>query len=746
MFALTAGHCRIPGEVHASGVAMFPVMSAASARCPRPRSRSRAAVATIISTLSIALLPILGCTPAETPISYPEATRGDVVENYHGVAVADPYRWLEELDSAETRAWVEAENAISIPYLEAIPVREELKTRLTALWDHERFSQPFKEGDLYFYSRRDGLQNHFVIYMVDKLGGEPRVLLDPNTFSEDGTVSLGGLSVSPDGRHVAYAKSDGGSDWRTWHVRRIDTGEDLPDLIEKTKFASASWTGDGGGFYYSRYPDGPDGQGDGSKAVKVYYHRIGTLQSEDELIYEIPEHPRRNPYGSVTDDGRYLVLNIQEGYLTNAVYYRDLATPGSPIVKLLDDWDALYNFIGNDDTLFYFQTNLEAPRNRVIAIDIENPARDDWLEVIPQNEQTLRSTSMPGGHLVASYLKDVLPLVRVFDPSGKPVRDVEFPGIGSAFGFGGKFDDPETFYTLTSFALPPTIYRYDVSTGHSEEFRRPDIDVDSEAFEMVQVFFASKDGTRIPMFITYRKGIELDGQNPTLLYGYGGFNVSLTPSFSLSRYLWLERGGVLAIPNLRGGGEYGKEWHLAGTKGQKQNVFDDFIAAAEYLIAEGYTSTPRLAIQGGSNGGLLVGAAITQRPDLFGAALPAVGVLDMLRYHLPSANARNWHTDLGLSEVKEEFEAQYAYSPYHNVEPGTCYPPTLVTTADHDDRVVPWHSYKFGAQLQFAQGCANPILVRVETRAGHGAGKPTWMQIEEIADQWTFVLMHLGAV
>ncbi len=681
---------------------------------------------------------------ASSALDYPDTPTVDVTEDFFGTTIEDPYRWLEELDSTDTARWVAAQNAISQPYLEAIPAREAIKRRLTELWDHERIGQPSKRGGKYFFSRNDGLQDQSVIYVADALDGEPRVLLDPNGFSEDGTVSLAGLSISPEARYVAYAKSDGGSDWDSWTVKEIGTGKELDDLVRYTKFTGASWAADESGFYYSRYPLGADGEGDDGKAVSVYFHRIGTDQSEDQLVYEIPEHAERNPYATVTDDGRYLILSIQEGYLENAVYYRDLSTANSTVVKLLDDWDALYSFLGNEGTTFFFESTLDAPRGRVLAIDIENPERQAWREVIAQREEALQGSSLVGGHVVARYLQDVNPLVNIHSPDGELVRTVDFPAIGSVSGFGGEWDDPETFYTFTGFTEPSNIYSYDIETGDRELFRRTEVDIDADAFETKQVFYESKDGTRVPMFITHRKGIELDGSHPTLLYGYGGFNVSLTPGFSLPRAVWLEMGGVLAIPNLRGGGEYGKEWHLAGTKDRKQNVFDDFIGAAEWLIENGYTTTPKLAIQGGSNGGLLVGASLTQRPDLFGAALPAVGVLDMLRYHLPSANARNWQTDYGLSENEDEFRAQFAYSPYHNVETGTCYPPTLVTTADHDDRVVPWHSFKFAAALQAAQSCPAPVLIRVETRAGHGAGKPTWMQIENLADQWAFLVQALG--
>ncbi|MFW6198527.1 MAG: prolyl oligopeptidase family serine peptidase [Acidobacteriota bacterium] len=705
------------------------------------RARPLATITLLLATLACA--PVGDGADVGLPtVEYPEVTRGDVVDDYHGTSVADPYRWLEDLDSEPVAEFIRAQNDVSLPVLGGLAARDRLEERLTELWNFERYGTPFKEGGVYFWSRNDGLQDQDVWYMASSLEGDPEVLVDPNTFSEDGTVSLAGLSVSPDASLAAYGKSDGGSDWRAWSIRDLETGEDLDETIRYTKFTPVSWSGDGEGFYYSRYPVGEDGEPDGSAAVSVHYHRVGTSQEEDELVYSIPEEPEWNPYGVVTDDGRYLILNISHGYITNAVYYRDLEA-GGEVVKLLDEWDALYDFLGNDDTTFYFQTNLEAPNDRVIAIDVTAPERDAWREVVPESEDALQGASLVGGQLVAVYLEDARSAVKVYDLDGEHARDVGLPDIGSVGGFGGELDDPETFYGFTNFTTPGAIYRYDVSTGESTLFRRAEVDVDADRWVTEQVFFTSADGTRVPMFIVHGRDLELDGDNPTLLYGYGGFDISLTPSFSVARMVWLEQGGVVAIPNLRGGGEYGKDWHLAGTKENKQNVFDDFIAAAEYLIAEGYTSTPRLVIQGGSNGGLLVGAAMTQRPDLFGAALPSVGVLDMLRYHTASANARNWQTDYGLSENPEEFEAQLAYSPVHNVQEGTCYPPTLITTADHDDRVVPWHSFKFAAALQHAQSCDDPILLRVETRAGHGAGKPTWMQIEEIADQWAFALTAL---
>jgi len=673
------------------------------------------------------------------PLDYPDARRIGHTDDYFGTVVADPYRWMEDLDAPEVGVWVEAQNEIAIPFLESLPDHEEIQARLTELWNYERFGIPSKEGGLYFFTRNDGLQDQDVLFVAESLEGEPRALIDPNGFSEDATIALAGWSVSPDGRYVAYATSDGGTDWNSWHVREVATGEDLPDTVAYTKFTEASWLPNGSGFFYSRYPVGPDGEGDGQAQVEVYFHSVGTQQDEDELVYSVEDSESRNPYGTVTEDGRYLILNLFEGYNENAIYYRDLGAPNGRVVRLLDNWDALYTFVGNDGPLFFFHTNRDAPRNRVVAIDIRNPAPSRWVEVIPEAQEMLESASFVGGGFVAQYLRDANSLVRLFSREGEVTRDVPLPGIGTAVGFSGHGDDSETFYSFQSYTVPPTVYRYDVRTGESMVFKRAEVNVARNAYETVQVFFSSADGTRVPMFLTYKTGLEKNGQHPTLLYGYGGFNSSQTPSFRVDRLVWLEMGGIFAHANLRGGGEYGEEWHLAGTKTNKQNVFDDFIAAAEYLIAEGYTSTPRLAIQGGSNGGLLVGAVMTQRPELFGAALPAVGVLDMLRYHTASLNARQWSSDYGLSENEEEFRALYAYSPYHNVEEGACYPPTLVTTADRDDRVVPWNSFKFGAALQHAQGCENPVLIRVETRAGHGAGKPTWMRIEEVADAWAFL-------
>ena len=684
-----------------------------------------------------------GCAPSgQDGFEYPASERSEQRDDYFGVEVGDPYRWLEELDAPKTSAWVEAQNELAVPYLEALPLRERFRARLTEVWNYPRRSAPWRDGPWYFEFRNDGLQNHSVLYVRDGIDGEARVLLDPNTWTEDGTVSLASNSVSPNGRYIAYAKSDGGSDWRDWYVREVATGEDLSDHLTYTKFSGVSWTPDESGFYYSRYPVDEQGSGDDKKAVSVYFHELGTDQADDRLVLEMPPDEGRNAYAFVTEDGAYLMVTLQEGYLSNAVHYRRTDEPDSAIRPLLDEWDAIYGYLANDGETFFFSTNRDAPRRKVISLDINNP--QEWTEVIPESENTLAGISAVGGRLVASYLKDVKPLVVVHEADGSLVEEIDLPGIGSVRGLGGRWDDPETFYNFSGYTDAGAIYRYDVGTGESALYHRTETTIDGSQFVTRQVFYNSKDGTRIPMFLVHREDLETTGDHPTLLYGYGGFNISLTPSYSSSRLVWLESGGMVAIPNLRGGGEYGREWHLAGTRERKQNVFDDFIAAAEWLVDEGYTMPSRIVIQGRSNGGLLVGAVMTQRPDLFGAALPGVGVLDMLRYHTPSANARAWADDYGLSENEADFAAQYAYSPVHRVVEGSCYPPTLVTTGDHDDRVAPWHSYKFAAALQHGQGCDNPVLIRIETRAGHGAGTPTWMRIEDVANQFAFAAEAVG--
>ncbi len=676
---------------------------------------------------------------------YPSSRKADQVDDYHGTKVADPYRWLEDPDSEETKAWVEEQNQITFSYLGEIPVREQIKQRLTQLWNYEKYGSPFKEGDRYFYFKNDGLQNQSVLYTLTSLDAEPTVLLDPNTLSEDGTIALSGLSITEDGKLMAYGLSTSGSDWIEWKVRDVEAGNDLSDHLKWVKFSGTSWTHDGEGFFYSRYdePNEATKLEDINYYQKLYYHKLGTPQSEDILIYHRPDQKEWMFGAGVTEDGRYLIISIDRGTdPKNLVLYKDLQTPDSPVVELISEFEANYSFIDNDGSVFWFRTDLDAPRGRVIAIDSNNPARENWQEIIPQAAETLEGVGLLNNQFVADYLKDARSSIKIFNLDGSFIREVELPGIGSAGGFGGKRYDTETFYTFTSFTTPGTIYRYNMVSGESTLFRKPNVAFNPDEYETKQVFYSSKDGTQVPMFITHKKGLQLDGNNPTLLYGYGGFNVSLTPSFSVSRLVWMEMGGVYALPNLRGGGEYGEEWHQAGTKLNKQNVFDDFIAAAEWLINNKYTQPAKLAINGGSNGGLLVGACMTQRPDLFGAALPAVGVMDMLRFHKFTIGWA-WCSDYGSPENLDEFKALYAYSPLHNLKPGTAYPATMITTADHDDRVVPAHSFKFAAALQEAHAGEKPVLIRIETKAGHGAGKPTTKIIEELADEWAFLVRSL---
>jgi prolyl oligopeptidase len=685
---------------------------------------------------------------AEQPsqgLSYPVAERGTQTDVYHGQTVADPYRWLEDTESAKARVWIEEQNRLTDAYFAAIPQRETIKARLTQLWDYEKFGTPFTEGGRYFYSRNSGLQNQSVFYTTDSLGGEARVLIDPNEWSTDGTVSPKGYTPSRDGRYLAYGMSTSGSDWEVWKVRDIDTGTDLDDRLEWVKFSGASWAADSSGFYYSRYPEVEAGQvlTGVNKNQKLYFHKIGTPQSEDVLVYERPDQPDWGFGAGVSDDGRYLNIVVWSNVRENALFYKDLSTPNSPVVELLNKWDAQYSPVGNDGAVFWVQTDKDAPNSKVIAIDTAHPDPAGWTTVIAEAPEALQGVGVVGGKFFASSLKDAKTQVRIFDLAGNLEKEVEFPGVGSAGGFGGRVTDTETFYSFTGFTSPTTTYRYDIATGQSSVFRAPKVDFDPSKFTTEQVFFSSKDGTQVPMFITYKKGLKKNGQNPTLLYGYGGFNVPLTPGFSVSNVTWMEMGGVYAMANLRGGSEYGEDWHQAGTKTRKQNVFDDFIAAAEYLINEKYTSSPKLGINGGSNGGLLVAACMNQRPELFGACIPQVGVMDMLRFQEWTAG-RFWVADYGSRDIAEEFAALYAYSPIHNLKRGTCYPPTLVTTADHDDRVFPGHSFKYAAALQYAQDCENPCLIRIETKAGHGAGKPTTKIIEEAADKWAFLVKELG--
>ncbi len=679
-------------------------------------------------------------------INYPATRKGEQVDNYHGTKVADPYRWLENPDSEETEAWVKAQNKVTFNYLEQIPARDDIKKRLTKLWDYEKYGVPYQEGDRYFYFKNDGLQNQSVLYTLKNLDDKPTVLLNPNKLSEDGTVALSGISVSDDGKYLAYGISIAGSDWQEWKVRNIETGEDLEDNLKWIKFSGASWTDDSKGFFYSRYdqPNEETKLEDVNYYQKLYYHQLGQPQSEDTLIYERSDEKEWGFNGGVTEDGKYLIISVWLGTDSkNLVFYKDLTNPSSEVVELISEFESAYSLIDNDENILYFQTDLNAPRGRVIAIDIKKPESKNWQEIIPQFEETLESVGTLNNQFVAEYLKDARSQIKIFETNGNFVREVELPGIGSVGGFDGKKTDTETFYIFTSYTTPGTIYRYDMVTGKSTVFREPKVDFNADNYETKQIFYKSKDGTQVPMFIVHKKGIKLDGNNPTYLYGYGGFNVSLTPSFSVSSLIWMEMGGVYVVANIRGGGEYGEEWHQAGMKDKKQNVFDDFISAAEWLIDNGYTKSEKLAIAGGSNGGLLVGACMTQRPDLFGAALPAVGVLDMLRFHKFTIGWA-WVPEFGSSEKPEEFKTLYAYSPLHNLKPGTAYPATLITTADHDDRVVPAHSFKFAAALQAAHDGDAPVLIRIETKAGHGAGKPTAKIIEEVADKWAFLVKTLG--
>ena len=701
--------------------------------------------ATILLALALPLLTLLpAAQTSSSPLPYPQAKPGAQVDDYHGVKVSDPYRWLEDTDSADTHAWVEAENKLTFSYLDQIPYRKAIHGRLTKLWNYERFSAPEQEGGRYFFEHNNGLQNQNVLLAAESFNAEPRVLLDPNLLSSDGTIAVSDTAISDDGKLMAYSLATSGSDWNEWHVRDVDTGKDLPDLVKWVKFAGASWSKDGKGFYYSRY-DEPTGatMRDANYFQKLYYHRLGSVQSEDKLIYERPDNKEMMFGGGVSDDGHYLIVHVAQGTSPNTrVYYKDLTQPDSQVIKLLDDFDARYEFIDNDGPVFWFETNLDAPRGRLLAIDSRHPERANWKTLVPQSADKLQFATVVNNSFLLGYLKDARTVVRVHDLSGTFLRDVDLPGIGTAVGFIGKRKDKETFYAFTSFISPTTIYRYDPVAGKSSVFRQPKVDFDASRYETKQVFYASKDGTRVPMFLTYKKGIKLDGQNPTLLYAYGGFDISLTPAFSVPNVVWLEMGGLYAQPNLRGGGEYGEEWHQAGTKLKKQNVFDDFISAAEWLIANKYTSTPKLAILGRSNGGLLIGAVLTQRPDLFGVTLPEVGVMDMLRFHKFTIGWA-WTSDYGSSDDPAEFKAIYAYSPLHNLKLGTKYPPTLIATSDHDDRVVPGHSFKFAATMQADQAGPSPVLIRIETKAGHGAGKSITKLIDETADTWSFVAYNL---
>lgn len=679
-------------------------------------------------------------------MKYPDARRGNEVDDYHGTKVADPYRWLEDPNTDEVKAWIKAENEVTNAFLDAIPERAAIGARLTKLWDYEKFGVPTVRGGQYFYSRNDGLQNQSVLYVASSLDATPSVLLDPNQLSADGTVALTGYELSDDGRLMAYGLAKAGSDWQEWRVRDVATARDTDDHLQWVKFSGASWAHDGSGFYYSRY-DEPAKDAEFTSVnyfQKLYFHKLGTPQSADALIYERRDEKEWQFHGEVTEDGRYLVIHVSRGTeRKNQIFYRDLSQADGKVVELLTGWDAEYGFVGNDGPLFWFVTDSSAPRNRLVAIDTREPARDRWREMIAEADSVLDGVRVVGDRFIASYLTDAHTQIKSFELSGKLRGEVKLPGLGTASGFGGRQHDTETFYSFTSFTVPSTIYRYDLKTDTSSVFRAPKVAFQPDDYETRQVFYQSKDGTRVPMFITLKRGTPLDGRQPTLLYGYGGFNISLTPAFSVSRAVWLEMGGVYAVPNLRGGGEYGRAWHEAGMKEHKQNVFYDFIAAAEYLIAQKYTSPQHLAISGGSNGGLLVGACMTQRPELFAATLPKVGVMDMLRFQKFTIGWA-WVSEFGTAENAAEFPALFKYSPLHNIKAGTHYPATMVETADHDDRVVPAHSFKFAAALQAGQGGTAPTLIRIETSAGHGAGTPTKKLIDEATDSYAFLLKVLG--
>ncbi len=680
-----------------------------------------------------------------TKTGYPDTRRSDQVDDYHGTPVADPYRWLEDPDSDETRKWVEAQNKVTFAHLDRIAAREPIERRLTELWNFERFGLPVKRGGKYFYTRNDGLQNQSVLYVADALDAPPRLLLDPNKLSSDGTVALSDWEVSDNGELVAIGLAAGGSDWREWKVLETATGQLRPDHLKWIKFSTTAWSPDNAGFYYSRYAEPEAGQEfTGTNYFqKIYYHRLGEPQAQDRLVYERRDQQEWGFRSRVSEDGHFLIIGVWRGTENNSqIFYQDLRRPDSAIVELIAGFDAEYEFVGNDGEIFFISTDRDAPLRRIMAVDLKRPAFAQWREVIPEGQDVLTSTTLVGGHLVASYLHDAQTAVRVFDLQGQLVREVQLPAIGTAAGFAGKSADPETFFEFSNFTRPTTIYRYDIGTGQSSVFRAPKLKFNPDDFETRQVFYKSKDGTRVPMFITMRKGLEPNGKLPTFLYAYGGFDISLTPSFSVQNVVWLERGGVYALPNLRGGGEYGRTWHEAGMLNNKQNVFDDFIAAAEWLIANGYTSRDKLAVHGRSNGGLLIGAAITQRPDLFGAALPAVGVMDMLRYHKFTIGWA-WVNEYGSSDNAEQFANLIKYSPLHNLKAGVRYPSTMVTTADHDDRVVPGHSFKFAAALQHAHRGDNPVLIRIESSAGHGAGTPTSKLIRTAADMLAFLVQEL---
>ncbi len=676
-------------------------------------------------------------------LNYPETHKDDVTDNYFGTEVADPYRWLEDDNSEETAEWVKKQNDLTFKYFENIPYRTQIKDRLQKIWDFPKMSAPVKKLNRYYYYRNDGLQNQSVLFYKDDLKGEETELLDPNMLDKDGSISLSTISISDDGKYLGYSISKAGSDWEEIFVRNIETLEDLDDHLEWVKFSGIAWYNDG--FYYSRYQEPDKGQelSGVNTNSKVYYHKIGTQQTEDKLIYEDKANPEIGFYASITESKKYLIISASQSTSGNALYVKNLDSPNMPFKKIVEGFDDDFQVVDEINDKLYVYTNFNAPKYKIIEIDLKNPIVTRWKDFISEEDGVLQMASFIGGRFIANYMKDAHSVVKIFDEKGKYLHDLDMNVIGTISGFSGDRDDQVTFYTVTSFTTPATIYQYNIEKNKSVLYEKSKIDFKTEDYVTKQVFYKSADGTKIPMFIIYKNGIALDGNNPTLLYGYGGFNISLTPYFSIARCVWLEQGGIVAIPNIRGGGEYGEDWHKAGTLMKKQNVFNDFIAAAEYLIDQKYTSPERMTIQGGSNGGLLIGAVTNQRPDLFAVALPAVGVMDMLRYHKFTIG-RYWSTDYGTSEdSKEMFQYLYDYSPIHNIKPDVEYPAVLVTTADHDDRVVPAHSFKYIATLQNTYTGENPVLIRIETQAGHGAGKPTMKMIEEIADMYAFAFYNM---
>jgi prolyl oligopeptidase len=688
-------------------------------------------------------LMIVSCTP-KASLEYPETKKEAVIDTFFGTPVEDPYRWLEDDNSEATASWVKAQNELTFTYLNLLPGRDSINARLTTLMNYPKIGIPTKEAGKYFFTKNDGLQNQSVLFMADSLNGEARVLLDPNTLSADGTVALSGTEISPDGKYLIYKISRSGSDWNEIFVKDIESGETLPDHIQWVKFSGTSWND--GGFYYSCY-SAPVAGSELSKTNEnqmVRYHKLGTDPAGDPLVLSDPEHPKRTIGVGLTEDKRFILKYQTESTSGNSLAFREMNSRNKEFIPLMESFEYDFNVIDNINELLIVHTNYKAPKYRILKIDSRRPEETDWVELIPEKENVLQSATLAGGKIVLDYLKDAHSHVEVFNYDGTFDYVLELPGIGTSNASSGKKNDPEAFYSFSSFNTPGEVYRYDFNTKTSTLHYRPEVKFNPDDFQVDQVFYISKDGTKIPMFLFYKKGMVMNGKNPTLLYGYGGFNISMTPSFSVSRLFFVENGGILAVANLRGGGEYGEEWHKAGTKLKKQNVFDDFIAAAEYLISQKYTSAKKLAIQGGSNGGLLIGAVINQRPDLFEVALPAVGVMDMLRYNKFTIGWA-WASDFGKSDDSEEmFKYLYSYSPYHNIKKGGKYPAVLVTTADHDDRVVPAHSFKYISRLQEYNKGDLPVLIRIETKAGHGAGKPIAKVIEEYTDMWAFTFLHLG--